>query len=295
MTEIPRAQDQLFDRSQSAREKYVSLVVGQPGWGALIRHELVTLASQNVPGAVGLVLRRTLYPSLLGACGRNVVFGQNVVLRHPHKIRIGDDVVVDDNCLIDAKGDTNRGVTIGSRVFIGRNTILSCKNGDIDLDDGANIGFNCEIFSASTVRVGRDTLVAAYCYLIGGDHDFADPSQPVQVIGAVAAAATIGALGLEQPASLIRPQFLHPHAHQLRGDRDAVHAALPLRLGHTDHRRHPFLGFLLMPLAPSMPAVVEEIYRAHHRSHSGGFMVHQEHQETTMEVKHDADAHRSVP
>ena len=128
-----------------------------------------------MPGAVGLVLRRTLYPSLLGACGRNVIFGQNVVLRHPHKIRIGDDVVVDDNCLIDAKGDTNRGVTIGSGVFIGRNTILSCKNGDIDLDDGANIGFNCEIFSASTVRVGRDTLVAAYCYLIGGDHDFGDP------------------------------------------------------------------------------------------------------------------------
>jgi acetyltransferase-like isoleucine patch superfamily enzyme len=193
VTDIPRAQDQLFDRTQSAREKYVSLVVGRPGWKALIQHELVTLASQNVPGAAGLVLRRTLYPSLLGACGRNVVFGQNVVLRHPHKIRIGDDVVVDDNCLIDAKGDTNRGVTIGSRVFIGRNTILSCKNGDIDLDDGVNIGFNCEIFSASTVRVGRDTLVAAYCYLIGGDHDPGDPSQPVLTQARRSAGVSVGA------------------------------------------------------------------------------------------------------
>jgi acetyltransferase-like isoleucine patch superfamily enzyme len=193
VAEIPRAQDQLFDRGQSARDKYVSLVVGRPGWGALIRHELVTLASQSVPGAAGLALRRTLYPSLLGACGRNVVFGQNVVLRHPHKIRIGDDVVVDDNCLIDAKGDTNRGVTIGSGVFIGRNTILSCKNGDIDLDDGVNIGFNCEIFSASSVRVGRDTLVAAYCYLIGGDHDFRDPSLPVLAQGRRSAGVTVGA------------------------------------------------------------------------------------------------------
>jgi acetyltransferase-like isoleucine patch superfamily enzyme len=193
VAEIPRAQDQLFDRRQSARDKYVSLVVGRPGWGALIRHELVTLASQSVPGAVGLVLRRTLYPSLLGACGRNVVFGQNVVLRHPHKIRIGDDVVVDDNCLIDAKGDTNRGVTIGSGVFIGRNTILSCKNGDIDLDDGVNVGFNCEIFSASSVRVGRDTLLAAYCYLIGGDHDFGDPSLPVLAQGRRSAGVTVGA------------------------------------------------------------------------------------------------------
>ena len=39
MTSIPRAQDQLFDGRKSAREKYVSLVVGRPGWRALITHE----------------------------------------------------------------------------------------------------------------------------------------------------------------------------------------------------------------------------------------------------------------
>jgi acetyltransferase-like isoleucine patch superfamily enzyme len=193
MPEIPRAPDQLFDRRSSAREKYSALVVGRPGWASLIAHEFVTLASQHVPGALGLVLRRTLYPLLLGACGRNVVFGQNVVLRHPHKIRIGDDVVVDDNCLIDAKGESNRGITIGSRVFIGRNTILSCKNGDIDVEDGANVGFNCEIFSASSVRVGRDTLIAAYCYLIGGEHDFSDPSQPVLAQARRSTGITVGA------------------------------------------------------------------------------------------------------
>ena len=179
MTEIPRAQDQLFNERQSAREKYAALVVGKPGWGALIQHEFVTLLSQNVPGALGLALRKALYPSLLGRCGRNVVFGQNVVLRHPHKIHIGDNVVVDDNCLLDAKGEGNRGIAIGSGVFIGRNTILSCKNGDIDVEDGANIGFNCELFSASRVRIGRDTLLAAYCYVIGGDHDFSDPGRAV--------------------------------------------------------------------------------------------------------------------
>ncbi len=117
-----------------------------------------------------------MYPWLLGSCGRNVVFGQNVVLRHPHKIHIADNVVIDDGCLLDAKGDANRGIQIGDGVFIGRNTILSCKNGDITLGDRANIGFNCEIFSAGDVRVGKDTLLAAYAYLVGGDHDFSDRS-----------------------------------------------------------------------------------------------------------------------
>jgi acetyltransferase-like isoleucine patch superfamily enzyme len=193
MTEIPRAQDQLFSGGQSAREKYSALVVGRPGWGALLHHEFVQLVSQNVPGALGLAFRKVLFPSLLGACGRNVIFGQNVVLRHPHKIRIGDNVVVDDNCLIDAKGDANRGITIGSGVFLGRNTILSCKNGDIELADGANVGFNCEIFSASRVAIGRDTLLAAYCYVIGGDHDFSDPAAAVLDQGRRSSGVTIGA------------------------------------------------------------------------------------------------------
>jgi acetyltransferase-like isoleucine patch superfamily enzyme len=179
MEEIARIQDQLADRRLSARQKYAGLVVGRPGLGALLAYEFVVLASQWVPGALGLALRKVLYPRLLGACGRNVVFGQNVVLRHPHKIRIGSDTVIDDNCLLDAKGDTNSGITIGSGVFLGRNTILSCKNGDIELGNQANLGFNCEIFSGSRVTVGANALFAAYCYLIGGDHDRSDMSVPV--------------------------------------------------------------------------------------------------------------------
>jgi acetyltransferase-like isoleucine patch superfamily enzyme len=192
MSDIPRAQDQLFAAGSSARAKYSALVVGRPGWAALAHYELVQLMSQHVPGALGLVLRRALYPPLLGACGRNVVFGQNVTIRHPHKVRIGDNVVIDDNCLIDAKGDGNAGIAIGSGVFVGRNSILSCKNGDIDIADGANIGFNCEVFSASRVSIGRDTLLAAYCYVIGGDHDFSDPSAPVLAQGRRSAGVTIG-------------------------------------------------------------------------------------------------------
>ena len=81
---------------------------------------------------------------------------------------------------------------IGSRVFIGRNTILSCKNGDIELGDGANIGFNCEIFSASRVRIGANALLAAYCYVIGGDHDFGDRSRPVIEQVRKSAGVTVG-------------------------------------------------------------------------------------------------------
>jgi acetyltransferase-like isoleucine patch superfamily enzyme len=191
--DIARAQDQLFSPRQSAREKFSTLVVGRPGWGPLLKYELVQQLSQNVAGAIGFGLRKVMFPWLLGACGRNVIFGQNVVLRHPHKIRIGDNVVIDDNCLIDAKGDSNTGITIGNGVFVGRNTILSCKNGDIELADGANVGFNCEIFSASRVSIGRETLLAAYCYVIGGDHDVTDTSEAILAQGRRSTGVWVGA------------------------------------------------------------------------------------------------------
>ena len=152
----------------------------------------MVLLSQNVPGALGLALRKFCYPWLLGSCGRNVVFGQNVVLRHPHKIHIADNVVIDDNCLLDAKGDSNRGIRIGSGVFIGRNTILSCKNGDIEIADDANIGFNCEIFSASRVAIGQKTLVAAYAYFVGGDHEKRDAGEAVLEQGRQSAGISTG-------------------------------------------------------------------------------------------------------
>jgi acetyltransferase-like isoleucine patch superfamily enzyme len=176
---IPRAQDQLFAPGVSPRAKYAALVVGRSGFGALLKYEAIVTLTQSWPGALGLALRKACYPLLLGSCGRNVVFGQNVVLRHPHKIHIGSNVVVDDNCLLDAKGDRNAGIRIGDGVFIGRNTILSCKDGDIDIADGANIGFNCELFSASRVRIGSRALLAAYVYVIGGDHDFSNPAASV--------------------------------------------------------------------------------------------------------------------
>jgi acetyltransferase-like isoleucine patch superfamily enzyme len=191
--DIGKAQEQVFDRSKSAREKYAELVVGRPGWGALLKYEFVIQTAQAVPGALGLALRKSLYPKLLGACGRNVVFGQNVVLRHPHKIRIGDNVMIDDNVLLDAKGASNRGITIGSGVFVGRNSILSSKNGDIELDENVNIGFNCEVFSASRVRIGRDTLLAAYCYVVGGDHDWSAADASVLEQGRTSKGVTIGA------------------------------------------------------------------------------------------------------
>jgi len=172
-------QEALAESRGSALRRYQDLVVGSRSlWRLLVYEAVVTLTSW-VPGALGLVLRRLGYPWLLGSCGRNVSFGHGVVLRHPAKVHIGEGVTVDDLVVLDAKGTSNRGIRLGDRVFLGRGTILSCKDGDIELGEHVNLGFHCEIFSASRVKVGSHGLFAAQTYLVGGGHVFDDPETPV--------------------------------------------------------------------------------------------------------------------
>jgi acetyltransferase-like isoleucine patch superfamily enzyme len=166
-------------RDRSSLGKYQDLVVGSRSLARLLVYEAVVTLTSWIPGALGLALRRVAYPWLLGASGRNVAFGHGVVLRHPAKVRIGSDVVIDDLVVLDAKGSSNRGIVIGDGVFLGRGTILSCKDGDIVLGNHVNLGFNCEIFSASRVTVGDYGLFAAYTYLVGGGHEFERGAGPV--------------------------------------------------------------------------------------------------------------------
>jgi acetyltransferase-like isoleucine patch superfamily enzyme len=185
-------QKEMSAPGRGALEKYQDLVVGSRSLARLFLHELVVTCTSGIPGALGLVLRKISYPMLLGSVGRKVTFGYGVVLRHPAKIRLGDGVVVDDLVVLDAKGENNRGIAIGNGVFLGRGTILSCKDGDITLGDEVNIGFHSEIFSGSNVVVGRHGLFAAYTYLVGGGHDFSRTDAPVVEQERVSKGITLG-------------------------------------------------------------------------------------------------------
>lgn len=157
----------------SAFAKYRALFYGDASLGHVIAAEIIQLIAQGLPGALGLVLRKVLYPSLFKSVGRGCVFGRNITLRHAHKITLGDGVILDDNCVLDAKGSGNCGIALGNGVFIGRNTIVYCKNGNITLGDRVNVSANCQIFSSNELAIGADTVVGAFSYFLsGGEYDY---------------------------------------------------------------------------------------------------------------------------
>lgn len=168
-----KVQKSLGDEKKSNLRKYSELIVGSHSIWELIKYELIITFVSWLPGALGLFLRSKLYPSIIGKVGRRVIFGRNITLRHPKKIKIGDNVIIDDNTMLDAKGFSNNGITLEDGVFIGRNCILYCKNGNIYLKRNVNIGHNCTVFSSNNVTIHENTLVSAYCYILsGGEYDY---------------------------------------------------------------------------------------------------------------------------
>lgn len=162
-------QDQLTDDSKSSLQRYQLLALGDSSLWYLVKYEFAMMLASWVPGALGFALRKLTYPMILGEVGSGVIFGRNVVVRHGLKISLADNVTIDDGVVLDGKGETNTGITIGEKTIISRNTILSCKGGSISIGDRCTIGINSLIHAMpdSDVTIGNDVLSGAYCYFIG--------------------------------------------------------------------------------------------------------------------------------
>jgi acetyltransferase-like isoleucine patch superfamily enzyme len=75
--------------------------------------------------------------------------------------------------MIDAKGQDNHGISLADGVYIGRNSIVYTKGGDIELAEKVNVSANCELFSGNKLIIGQGTVIAAYTYLLsGGEYDY---------------------------------------------------------------------------------------------------------------------------
>ncbi len=161
----------------SALKKYRQVTHGNVSFWRFFRTELAILLFGNVPGAFGFALRKIFYPSLFRKCGKKVVFGKGLSFRHMNKITLGDGVILDDYVMLDAKGEDNNGITLADGVFVGRNTKIYCKNGDIELAEKANLSSNCTLYSNNSLKIGKGCMIGAYTYILnGGEYDWSDPT-----------------------------------------------------------------------------------------------------------------------
>ena len=117
------------DARRSAFSRYQELAVGKPGILPLLSYEILLGLLDNLPGAVGYLLRGKLYRWLFEALGRRATICRRVAIRNPNRIRIGECCMVADDVVIDGCVPPGRGggSILGDHVLIGRGTVLACQ------------------------------------------------------------------------------------------------------------------------------------------------------------------------
>jgi acetyltransferase-like isoleucine patch superfamily enzyme len=161
----------------SAFRRYRALTFPEGGAILFSMYELATMFVLPAPGALGLLLRRKLLRPFFGAFGRNVIIGRNCVFRHPRKIFLDDDVAIDDNCMLDARG-CEEGMRIGAGTIIGRDCVIKSKAGAVRIGRNVNIGARTYAVSHSGLSIGSDVGIAGGCFLNGGTFGFEEFRKP---------------------------------------------------------------------------------------------------------------------
>ena len=158
--------------------RYQEVIVGSTSFIDLMYFEWCSWLSY-IPGALGIALRKLFWPKLFASCGRGVMFGSGIVLRHPRRIRLGERVIVSDGCVVDGRSDQAAdAIVLGDDVMLSNNVMLSSKNGRIQI--GNDVGINAQTVIQSTnncpVSIGNDCILGQGCLVIGGgSYDLSDP------------------------------------------------------------------------------------------------------------------------
>lgn len=169
----------LASGKDSPFDTYKKLTIGEFPFSKFLKYELFTSLMGPLPGGLGYFLRKKCYPAMVGKMGKGVIIGRNVIMRHPHRIFIGDNVTIDDNCVLDARGAGSDGIVLENSVLINRNCMLLAKNGHIRIGERSSIGSNTVIVSMDGVNIGRAVLTAGGCYLSAGNYEYKDSNIPV--------------------------------------------------------------------------------------------------------------------
>lgn len=183
-TSAMSAQQRRFrPEAKGAFTKYRQLVVGDSSWPFFVVYEAYSTLISRIGGLLGYALRRALLPFLLCNRSKALTIGSSVAIRNPRRVKIGRGVIIEDGAVLDVRqpeeGSDKEGITLGDNCFIGRNTILAAKGGQITLGKSANISTACRIATQSRLCIGDGVLVAAFAYIGPGNHTVGAAREPI--------------------------------------------------------------------------------------------------------------------
>lgn len=142
---------------------------------------LVTTLVGWVPTiALGVVLRRLLYRTIVARLGTSVYIQDGTEFLGGSCIEIGDGVHIFRGVRINGQGANNK-ICLADGVVLERGVeIGSLENSCLEIGECTFIGPYTCIVGPGDIRIGRDCLIAVYSVIVANNHSFADPSRKIR-------------------------------------------------------------------------------------------------------------------
>lgn len=181
--ELSRVQRELFVTRKSPYRMYQEMMVGNHKFLDLLKYEFIITFFSQLPGALGLYLRKYFYKYLFNKVGHNVFFGKNITLKQPFKIKIGNNTMIDDYCQLLVDSKDSKGIEMGDNVILNQNVRLS-GSGFLEVGDNTKLNYNCTIGFGDNVMIGKNVLIGPYSFIIGDPtHRFNETDLPIVAQG----------------------------------------------------------------------------------------------------------------
>ena len=165
--------------SGSPVQKYMLRSVGSRSYADLIRYEIAVSLFSRFPGASGIFLRQKFYKLLLGEYGRGAVFLQDVTLRCPKRLYVGEETIIDERVYFDIKSE-KASVRIGPRSQIMRGVSFETGyEGFVHIGQESFVGSYTILNGQGGLEIGKYSLISGHCCLIAGNHDISDTTRPI--------------------------------------------------------------------------------------------------------------------
>jgi len=140
-------------------------------------------------------LRGALRGWRLGACGGRLFVGARVRLMFPRHIHAGRNVFIGDDSYV--SGLSVHGVRLGNDVriregaWVQATSTLDQPGVGLTIGDGTYIGPRVILGAGGGIRIGAHVTFGAAVHLLAENHEFNDPTQPIQSQGVTRAGIVV--------------------------------------------------------------------------------------------------------
>jgi len=173
---MPGFSEMYEEKKKSGLKLYLDRYVDSCSLLDLIKYELAVSFGSKIPGGIGILVRKYLSSMVLNKIGKGSLIGYGFSVKSPKSVSIGENTLIDDYCLFNAKTNSMKGLKIGNKCVIGmRSFITTGYDGHVLIQDNVHVnGPDTHILGMGGVSIGENGRIGARVSIVSANHVFKD-------------------------------------------------------------------------------------------------------------------------